>query len=330
MSAARPELAVATAEAPRLRPHTPDRRLDVLLLHHLQVLISSLGRMWRTPLSSALTAAVLGVALALPTGLYLLLENVRALGEDWHGKPRISLFLRTGVDGTQAVAVSEGLASLEQVARVQTITPQQALQEFQELSGFAAALEALGENPLPAVLVVEPSAALADPDALRRFAATLGQRDEVDFAQVDIRWVQRLHAILDIGQRGVLVVGTLLALGVLLIIGNTIRLEIENRREEIVVIRLVGGTDAFVRRPFLYSGLWFGLLGGVLALAMVLASTMLLAAPVRVLAELYQSDFALSGLGAGGSATLVGIGALLGLAGAWVAVARHLGRMQPA
>ena len=307
----------------------PRPRPGVYLLHHTQALVSSLGRIWRAPLSSLLTASVLGIALALPAGLYVLLQSAEGLSEEWQGAPSISLFLQPGVAADRVGELAEQIAALASVEQVQIITPAEAMTEFRSLSGFNAALDALGTNPLPAVLVVEPRAGQLDPPSLQRLGETLSKLDEADFAQFDMQWIRRLHAVLGIAERGVLIIGALLALGVLLIVGNTIRLEIERRREEIVVVRLVGGTDAFIRRPFLYQGLWYGLLGGGLAWGMVSASLALLAQPVRTLALLYDSGFALAGLDSSGALALLGGGALLGLAGSRVAVARHMRRMEP-
>ena len=152
---------------------------------------------------------------------------------------------------------------------------------------------------------------------------------EVAEALLDMEWLQRLNSLMHLSRRLVQIVGGLLVLGVLLILGNTIRLAIENRREEIVVVKLVGGSNAFVRRPFLYTGLWYGVGGGVLAGLLVSLALWFLQQPVADLAKLYGSDFRLRGLGIMGGLNLVVLGGLLGLAGAWLAVTRHLVHIQP-
>ncbi len=319
----------AHAAAQRRRPAAP-RRLGAYGVSHLQSLVSSLGRMARSPVSTLMTMAVIGIALALPTGLHVLLENVQAVSAGWENSARISLFLQRDLPEDQVRRLEDRLRAMPGVATVERITPAQALEEFRRLSGFDAALEALGENPLPTVLVVEPRLDYSDPGLVEQLLDRARSLAGVELAQLDMAWVRRLFALMEIGKRGVLVLGALLALAVLLIVGNTIRLAIENRREEIEVQKLIGATDAFIRRPFLYSGLWHGLGGALLAWLLVSLSLALLAGPVRRLALLYESDQVLQGMGAGATLLLLAAGGLLGLAGAWLAVGRHLRRIEPA
>jgi len=306
------------------REWAPRDRLQNLLLRHAQVLISSLGQVWRTPGGSLLTAAVLGIALALPSGLYLLLENARQATAGWPSAPQVSLFLQVDLDPAATRALAQRLAGSETVASVQTITPAEAVAQMDPSSAFRAAVAALEQNPLPAVIVVQPAAGYRAPKALQALAESLAEAPEVDFTQLDLQWVRRLNAILSLAERGVLVLAGLLGLAVLLVVGNTIRLEVERRREEIVVTRLVGATDAFVRRPFLYMGVWFGLLGGVLAWFLVAVTLGLLAGPIGVLAQLYASDLRLAGPTAPFVSMLLGGAAGLGLLGARLALIRHL------
>lgn len=209
------------------------------------------------------------------------------------------------------------------------ISREAALKEFQELSGFRAALKALVENPLPTVIVVQPGPQWITDDRAQNLLEKLARRPEVEAAQFDLQWVKRLQAIMAIVERGVLVLALFLSLAVLLIVGNTIRLGILNRREEIEISKLFGATNAFIRRPFLYTGFWYGLLGGVIAWFLVSGSFELLRGPVQGLAELYAGGFTLSGLGFEATLILLGSGALLGLFGSWVAVGRHLGEIEP-
>jgi cell division transport system permease protein len=152
---------------------------------------------------------------------------------------------------------------------------------------------------------------------------------QIDQAVLDLEWVQRLYSMMALGKRLVIALAALLALGVLLVVGNTIRLAIESRRDEIVIVKLVGGTNAFVRRPFLYTGLWYGLGGGILAWLIIGFGLFWLSSPVAELAGLYRSQFELQGLGIGDSLMMWLCGGLLGLAGAWLAVSRHLGAIEP-
>ncbi len=299
------------------------------LLRHAQMSLSSLGRLSRNPVTTAMTAAVIGIALALPSGLHLLVANVSQLSSSWDGSASISLFLNQDVSDERADKVRRQVSMRADVAETRLIARDQALEEFRRLSGFGEAIELLDHNPLPAVVLVRPQASVQGADAVADLAQTLQGYREIDLAQVDLQWVARLAAITGTIERGVLILAAVLAGAVLLIVGNTIRLEIQNRHSEIEIVKLVGGTDAFIRRPFLYEGLWYGLIGALIGLALVLISLYLLDGPVQRLAGLYQSDFALAVID---PASLLGVllgGPLLGLAGAWLAVGRHLAQVQP-
>lgn len=320
--------------APPPRPHPSSSRGQARLspglawlAHHAYVLLFSLGQLSRAPLPSLMTAAVIGIALALPTGLYLLLENVRHVSAGWDGSMQLSVYLHRDIEAEQIEILRSSLEQREDVASIQLITPQQALEEYRRLSGFKDALDALEENPLPSVLVIQPR--LNDAQSGDALAADLRELPEVAAAQFDMEWLKRLFAIMDTVQRGVWVLAALLGLAVLLIIGNTIRLAINNRREEIEINKLFGATDAFIRRPFLYSGLWYGLWGALLGWALVELIFYALDRPTRELALLYHSDYHLIGLAASEALLLLLGGALLGLCGAWLAVGRHLRDIQP-
>jgi len=299
------------------------------LLRHAQMSLSSLGRLSRNPISTAMTAAVIGIALALPSGLHLLVDNVSQLSSSWDGSASISLFLNENVNDEQADTVRRQIALRPDVGETRLIDRDQALEEFRRLSGFGEAIELLDHNPLPAVVLVRPQERIRGAEAVARLAEELQGYLEIDLAQVDLQWVARLGAITGTIERGVIVLAALLAGAVLLIVGNTIRLDIQNRHSEIEIVKLVGGTDAFIRRPFLYEGIWYGLIGAVIGLVLVLGALYLLDGPVQRLAGLYESDFALAVID---PASLLGLllgGPLLGLAGAWLAVGRHLAQIQP-
>ena len=299
------------------------------LLRHAQMSLSSLGRLSRNPISTAMTAAVIGIALALPSGLHLLVANVSQLSASWDGSASISLFLNQDVSGEQAEAVRNQVALRPDVAETQLINRDQALDEFRRLSGFGEAIELLDHNPLPAVVLVRPHQSVQGADAVATLAESLQGYREIDLAQVDLQWVARLAAITGTIERGVFILAAVLAGAVLLIVGNTICLDIQNRHSEIEIVKLVGGTDAFIRRPFLYEGIWYGLIGAAIGLTLVLIALLLLDGPVQRLAGLYESDFALAVID---PASLFGVllgGPLLGLAGAWLAVGRHLAQIQP-
>ncbi len=299
------------------------------VLRHLQVFFASLGQLARSPVATLMTVAVIGITLALPAGLYVVLDNARQASGGWDQGAQVSLFLKPAVNDAQARALLERLRRQPAVADAEFISREAALSEFKKLSGFGDALDTLASNPLPNVVVVRPSAAHSQTRALEALVAELRRDPAVDIAQVDLEWVQRLQLLLVIAQRGVLMLAVLLGLAVLLIIGNTIRLAVLNRREEIEVIKLIGGTDAFIRRPFLYAGCIHGLLGGVLAWLLIQVSLALLSGPIRELSALYGSSYALMGLPAKASALLLVAGGGLGWLGSRVAVGRHLRTIEP-
>jgi cell division transport system permease protein len=305
------------------------KRLKNHLLRHAQACLGSLGGLARAPFASLMTIAVIGITLALPAGFYLVIDNIQRLSRGWEGNGQISLFLRheVGEDATQKLA--ERIRRLPSVDRVEYISREQALAEFRRLSGFGAALDSLDRNPLPAVLVVRPAAAHQQPADLEALVKELGAFREVDLAQLDLEWIRRLSAWLALAQRGVWLLAGLLGLAVLLIVGNTVRLAVLSRREEIEVTKLVGGTNAFIRRPFLYSGLSQGLLGAALAWLLVSLGLVLLSGPISELGSLYGSEFRITGLELNGTLALLGTGALLGWLGSRMAVTRHLRAIEP-
>ncbi len=294
---------------------------------HLQALFYSLGQMWRAPVATLMTAVVIGITLALPSVLYLVLEHAQQLSAGWGGGPQITLLLRQEVSDDAGRALAGRLRTWPAVTEAHAISRAEALEEFRQLSGFGAALDALGENPLPAVIALRLAADSGQ--AAKAAYEQLRALPEVERAEFEEQWLKRLHAIMHVVTRSVLMLAGLFAAAVLFIIGNTLRLAVQNRREEIEVVKLIGASDAFVRRPFLYSGMWYGTLGGICAWAMVSLALWLMSAPVQQLAGLYQSDFRLSGLGFNVILALVAGGALLGLLGAWLSVGRHLAHIEP-
>lgn len=304
-------------------------RLKTHLLRHAQVFFYTLGQLSRRPASLLMTAAVIGIALALPTGLHVVLKNAQQLSGGWDEASQISLFLQRGTADSQARRLVNQLEEHARIRRVHYLSPEEALAEFQRLSGFGDALDTLEENPLPAVVVVQPRLQQNDPATTEALLDELREDPRVDLARLDVQWVKRLYAIMDILRQGVYVLASLLALAVLLVVGNTIRLAIQNRRDEIVIVKLIGGTDAFIRRPFLYTGFWYGLFGGIIAWLLVSISLWILNGPVQKLAALYQNSFALSGLHTQTTLGLLISGVLLGLVGSWIAVGRHLRDIEP-
>ena len=293
--------------------------------HHRATLKSSAVKILREPLQSLLTVLVIAIALTLPAALYLGVENIRQLSGGVDASAQISAFVKKGARESALEALGEKLEGLSGVASVSYISAQMAVDEFEALSGFGSALEYLDENPLPDSFLVQPLLVSDAP----RLVTEIRQLNLVDDVQLDLEWLQRLDALLDMGRKLVLALGAALGLGVILVVGNTIRLAIQSRRDEITVVKLVGGTDAYVRRPFLYSGLLFGIFGAMVAAMMLTALRFWLAGPVDKLALLYQSQFSITGLGLGGVMTLLLIGGTIGLIGAWLAVGQHLRNIKP-
>lgn len=296
--------------------------------HHQLTAKQSFQRLWHTPIASFLTCLVIAIALALPSGLSLVLANVKLLSKDWEGAAQISLYLAPVVSLEKGQNLAVSIAERGDVDRAEYISKEAALAEFKALSGFGDTLTALSSNPLPAVIVVHP-VEQDNTDEIMQLRQQLDDLIFVEQAQLDLAWVQRLAAIMQLGERIAFVLALLLSLGVLLVIGNTIRLAIESRKEEVIVIKLVGATDAFVRRPFLYTGFWYGLGGGILASVIVTLVFYWFNDAVAVIADLYQSEFRLLGLLWSDIVGLWLTGACLGLLGAWFAVGRHLYQIQP-
>lgn len=298
------------------------------LRHHRDTAKDAFRRLVDAPVPTILTAMVLAIALALPAGLYMVLKNLRTVSEGWADEQvQISVFLKNSIGDNEAQRLYKQLVKREDVERVKFISRDKALSEFKQWSGFSNVLDGLEENPLPAVMVVQPrDTSVEGAKAVRDSMAALPQ---VDSVQLDTEWIQRLQAMVSLMQRLVSALAVALSVTVLLVIGNTIRLAIESRRDEIVVVKLVGGTDAFVRRPFLYTGLWYGFVGAFVALAMVESLTAWLEVPAAELARLYGSEFKLQGLSLldGVSVFFSSVG--LGLLGAVLAVHQHLRAIEP-
>lgn len=317
-------------QAPRPAERTPPRRRLGLASwrdQHLYSLFSSLGRLLARPWATALTALVMALALALPLLFLVLLDNARGLAGGWQDAREITVFLRPAADAQVATALATRLAARSDVAAVKPVTPEQGLAEFRAMSGFADALDVLQFNPLPHVLIVTPREmrGAAEPPVL----AVLRSEPEVDLVQYDAAWRRRLGAVLGLAQRAVLVLAGLLGLATLLVVGNTVRLDIQSRAEEIAVMQLIGASPGFVRRPFLYTGIWYGLFSGVLALLVLFAVQWALQAPVNQLLESYDHRFMLHGLAPAAAAAVPLLSAVLGWLGAMLATARHLAEAHP-
>lgn len=291
--------------------------------------MGSLGRIARHPLATAMTVAVIAVALALPLILDVLLENTRAASANWNQAFELSVYLNSKAAAGQAETLAKQLRGRGDVAAVRVISADQALADFRQSSGFGKALDLLDSNPLPATLVVTPTLAASTPEGTAALKTSIGSLPNVDSVQLDTEWVQRLNAMLEVLKRVVWLAGGLLGLSVVLIVGNTIRLDILNRRAEIEVMKLVGATDGFTRRPFLYSGVWYGLGGGLGAVLVVAIAVAVLSPPLEHLAKLYGSSFHLQGLRLVSAVRILGIAVGLGWLGSWIAATRHIRAVEP-
>jgi cell division transport system permease protein len=299
------------------------------MTRHLQSALFAAGRLARAPVATAFTVLVIAIALTLPTALGLAVVSVRAATGDFATAVDVTVYFKQDVPLEKAQQLAASLRQRSGIASVKLVTADEALASFREQSGFGGALDVLASNPLPHALDIRPAAdatSTARMDSLRKF---LTAWPEVEQVQIDSEWVQRLNAILELLRGLVAGAAVLIGVGVLAIVGNTVRLEIYNRRAEIEVTKLVGGSDAFVRRPFLYTGALYGLLGAAIAVMLVLVALSLLNAPVGRLAATYGSDFRLLTPGFSEVGALLGIGGILGLLGAWGAAARHLARIEP-
>jgi len=303
--------------------------MSAYFTRHLQALFGAVGRLVRTPLATLLTLIVIGVALSLPAGMALLVNNLRAATGDLGEALDFTVYFKAGTAIERVQTLAKGARERPGIDSITVRTAEQALEEFKTVSGFGDALFALSDNPLPHHLVVRPAKSASGPgeiEATRRYFEAF---PEVELVQLDLDWVRRLHSLLDVLQRMFWVVVSVLGAGVLAVIGNTIRLEIQHRRQEIEVTKLVGGSNAFVRRPFLYTGLFYGLGGALLAALIVTGSLAYLGQAVSELSAQYGGNFGMQGLGSRGFGLLLLVGAVLGWLGALVSTGRHLRAIEP-
>lgn len=303
--------------------------MSAWLMRHAQTAVGSLGRLSQQKLATAFTMLVIGVALALPAGLHMLVTNAQIATGSWNRSLQLTVFFKRPTSVEDAQRTADRVKQRRDVETVEFVSADEGLKEFRHQSGLGAAIDALNENPLPHSLIVTPRADSASADQLNTLAGDLRSMPSVDVVQLDTAWVERLQAILQTAQRGLWLVAGILALGVLVIIGNTIRLDIQNRRDEIEITKLVGGTDAFVRRPFLYNGIWYGLGGGLLAWIIAGIGVALLRTPIERLSGLYGSNFSLTGLDLRATAILLLAAVALGWFGSYISASTHLRRIEP-
>jgi cell division transport system permease protein len=291
-------------------------------------LFSSLGTLLSHRVGTLMTVMVLGIAMALPIGLYITVKNLHALDLQQEQWGNLTVFLKTNVGEQQARALQRTIDQ-EPGARAEAISPEAGMEQFRQASGFGQALDMFEENPLPWVIVVTPEPAEGEElqTVVLRLEAWLQQREETDLVQVDFKWLQRLAGLLELGDALVSVLTVLFSLAAVVVISNTIRMDVANRSEEIQVLSLVGAGNGFIRQPFLYSGFWYGLLGALLALLLFNLCLYFISQPLERLLDAYGNSFTVVNLGVGGFLFVLLCGGLLGFIGAWISVQRYLNQI---
>lgn len=305
------------------------RRLLTLPIRHLQQAVGSLGDLWRTPFTSIMTVFVLGISLALPATLHLFVKNAQQVSEQWDSASQITLFLTLSTTDKSAQNLVKRIKLYPEVSDVHYISAKQALKEFKILSGFGQSLEYLNKNPLPATVLVTPTKRASQADAANELLEKLKQEREVEQGKLDLEWLTRLEAMAQLIEDIVIGVALLLCMSVVLIVGNTIRLAILNQKDAIAIMKLVGATDSFIQRPFLYSGVWYGVFGGVVSWLAVSILAQYLTGAIRKLTDLYQSSFQLQGLSFNEALLLIAFAVVLGLAGSYISVRKHIRAIEP-
>lgn len=299
------------------------------LLCHAHALFSSLGRLMRSPFSSIMAVLVLAITIALAGSFYLLVNNASQLTDGLEASNQISLFLKNDVSDEAGKELARQIDADERVEYINVVTKTQAMQEFKAHSGFGEALNALDSNPLPTVIQILPKNILVDEVAIEALITDLQAYSQVDFVQMDMQWVKRLQSIMQLAERGVALLNILLGIAVVFITGNTIRLELQSRREEVLIAKLVGATNAFVQRPFIYTGLWLGFFAGVLAWLIITVMVMVMQGPLEKISLLYDSRFHIIFLGADESLLLLLIASSASALGAWIVLRFQLREIRP-
>lgn len=328
----RPSLPKPAESKPNLpvgKNRSPKDRIRSYLHIHGHTFFSSLGRVFQNPQSSGMTIMVIAVALTLPSGFYLLIDNINKMSGVMEKRHYISIYLEQRISNESARKFTDKILQKPWVKIAEVITKEAGLQEFQKHSSFGDALSMLGFNPLPTVIRIEPEPAFSKLSELTNLVEEYRNMPEVDAVQIDLLWVQRLQSIMHLAKRIILVFSLLLAIAVIFIVSNTIRLELQNRKDEIIVAKLVGATNSFIQRPLIYSGFWYGLLSSVLALAFVQIILLMLEQPVNQVSLLYNGHINLRGFSFGEASVLTGISIILGITGAWLILCHQLGALKP-
>ena len=296
------------------------------LVQHLRVLLFALRRLSATPLSSLLNILVIGIALSLPTGMYVLMQNVQSLAEQAIGTPQISLFMSMDASAGDIARIGKKLKQHPDIGRADFVPRDQALEQLKQTTGLADVIGGMAQNPLPDAYLIYPKKSAAQ--ALETLRNELQQWPKIEHVQLDSAWAHKLEALLKFGRLAVLLLAVLLSLALVAVTFNTIRLQILTQRDEIEVSALIGATRTFIRRPFLYFGLLQGMLGGAMAWLIITVSLLLLNSSLGGLVQLYGGSYALHPISASDSVTLLLFAGYLGWLGAWLSVSQHLGQIE--
>ena len=301
------------------------RRFRAWGRRQLYSFFSSLGALLSHRLGTLMTVLVLGIAMALPLGLYVTLNNLSSFDlkqEDWGA---ITVFLAQEAGKEQALAFTEQINDRNDASAV-SVSPAQGMEEFRDSSGFGQAIDVFEENPLPWVIMVTPISHAGGvlSDQVSHLESWLVQQEHVDMVQVDHKWMQRLSGLLDVVEAFITVLTLVFSLAVVVVVANTIRLDVANRADEIQVLSLVGAGNGFIRQPFLYSGFWYGMMGALFALILLAISVFYLQSPVQHLLHAYGNSFQLKGLTGKEVLWVLFTGGLLGFLGAWLSVQHYL------
>jgi len=273
-----------------------------------------------------MTVLVLGIAMFLPLGLYVTLANLEGMNlhqDEWSA---VTVFFKSGIKQEEVNRVADELEKRFQPEAIVIISPEQGMNEFREASGFGESLDILEENPLPWVLQVSPQSGETGQmkERVDEMTAFLQSTDSVEITQFDYKWLQRLGRMMELGQAAITTLIILFGIAVVVVVANTIRLDVASHAEEIEILALVGAGDAFVRQPFLYTGLWYGLMGSLLSILLLSLTLLYLGRPLGLLLETYGTAFSMRGLGGYNTLWVLSGGGLLGWLGAWISVQRYL------
>lgn len=304
-------------------------RFIMFFVRHIQQGMASMGELWRTPVSSLMTMAVLGISLSLPAALQVMIKNAQTITQSWNGAAEISLFMKDNRSEQSIQSLISRIKTFPEISQVNYISPKQALTEFQQTSGFGEALSYLDSNPLPAVVTVTPTTKYSTPMGAKELLRKLEYEPEVNFGRLDIEWLERLQSVIHLLEKTVIAIAVLLVLAVVLIIGNTVRLMIMNRKDEIEIMKLVGATEGFIQRPFLYTGIWYGVIGGIIAWLVISILVLYLDSALSSLLGLYGHPISMQGLGFEDLIELVVSASFLGWLGSYLSVRQHLRRIEP-